>query len=248
VKNAFVENAIASCQWKIDLSMLKEAAAIRRRDPNEFRSAVLTFFGLGGLDDAAIIKRMQGHQEGSRLLADEVPLPEGILNPTRYINFPRNSLGYIYYRHCHDFGLDPMFIAQESEKVARDLPVTPTHKYVYNRYRDSHDFWHILTGYGTDMAGEAGIIGWTYGQTGNKAYGLIALLNGLMCASRGKFHVLRTAWRGYRHGRASPLLLAIDWRRYMDVPLDEVRREIGLTVARRYPIFHMPDAPGAKGA
>lgn len=138
-----------------------------------------------------------------------------------------------------------MLISSESAKVANEFPATSEHAFVYDRYRDSHDLWHVLTGYGTDMAGEAGIIAWTYAQTRNKGYLLIFLLNAMMCTTRGRPDVFRTCWQGYRQGRRDPLLLAVDWQEYLHRPIDEVRRELGLEVARPYRAFHMADAPGA---
>lgn len=138
-----------------------------------------------------------------------------------------------------------MFISTESEKVAAEISATDEHRFIYNRHRDSHDFWHVLTGYGIDMAGEAGIIAWTYGQVRNKAYLLICILNAIMCAKRGRVDVFRTIWQGYRYGVRSPFLLAIDWTPYLPRPLEEVRGELGLESAPAYSIFHMADAPGA---
>ena len=127
----------------------------------------------------------------------------------------------------------------------REFPATSEHAFVYDRYRDSHDLWHVLTGYGTDMAGEAGSIAWTYAQTGNRGYLLIFLLNALICLKRGRPDVIRTCWQGYRHGKRSPLLLAVDWTPHLERPIDAVRRTLGLEVARPYPVFHMADGPGA---
>ena len=95
------------------------------------------------------------------------------------------------------------------------------------------------------MAGEAAIIGWTYAQIGNRAYGLIALLNAWVCASRGRFDVFKTAWTGYLHGRRSPLLMLVDWQKHMDKPIGMVRENIGLSLADPYREFYMQDAPGA---
>lgn len=231
--------------WKIDLPMLKEASAIRARDPKEFRGAVLTFFGFGGRDDGEIIRRMRVHPTGGTILRERRPLPPGILEPSLLADLPEGSLGREYYEHCRYNNLDPMFIATESEKVAAEIPVTDEHRYVYNRHRDSHDFWHVLTGYGIDMAGEAGIIAWTYGQLRNKAYGLICVLNAIMCTRRGRPDVFKTVWQGIKYGKRSPLLLAVDWSEHLDRPLTEVREELGLEMAPAYSVFHMADAPGA---
>ena len=95
------------------------------------------------------------------------------------------------------------------------------------------------------MAGEAGIIAWTYGMMRNKAYLLICLLNAMMCMRRGRPDVFRTVWQGYWYGRRSPQLLAVDWEPYLVRPLDDVRRALGLETAPPYRLFHMADAPGA---
>jgi len=231
--------------WKIDLGLLKKAAAIREADPTDFRSAVLTFFGLGGRDDGAIIERMRSHPEGQQIVANRTPLPDGVLNPELLKDLPRGTLGREYLEHCEANQLDPMFLSVESARVADEYPATDEHRFVYNRYRDSHDLWHVLTGYGTDMAGEAGIVGWTYAQLRNRGFLLIVLLNAVMCTMRGRPDVFATTWRGVRHGKRSPLLLAIDWSRYLDRPIDEVRREIGLETAPAYRPFEVLDAPGA---
>jgi ubiquinone biosynthesis protein COQ4 len=225
--------------------MLREAAEIRRRDPNDFRSAVLTYFGFGGRDDGAIIARMRAHPDGRRILDERIPLPPGVLRPELLADLPEDTLGYQYWAHCRENGLDPQFISTESQKVAQDFPATAEHKFVYDRYRDSHDLWHVLTGWGTDMAGEAGIIAWTYAQLRNRGYLLIFLLNALMCTKRGRPDVFRTCWRGYQHGKRSPLLLAVDWHAHLERPMEDVRRDLGLEVAGDYPVFHMADAPGA---
>jgi ubiquinone biosynthesis protein Coq4 len=231
--------------WKLDFGMLREASEIRERDPKAFRGAVLTFFGFGGRDDGWILNAMHNHPTGSAILRERHPLPRGILEPERLAHLPDGSLGRTYYEHCRHNDLDPKVIAEESEKVAAEIPATDEHRFIYNRTRDSHDFWHVLTGYGIDMAGEAGIIAWTYGMMRNRAYLLICLLNAMMCARRGRPDVFRTVWQGYWYGRRSPQLLAIDWEPLLERPLDAVRSELGLYPRPDYPLFHMADAPGA---
>ncbi|MEM7411315.1 MAG: Coq4 family protein [Myxococcota bacterium] len=234
--------------WRLDFDLLRQAAAIRKKDPTDFRSAVLFFFGFGGRDDGEILRRMRSHPEGKKVLADRIPLPDAVLRPELLKNLPKDTLGYQYWAHCRENQLDPLLISTESQKVASTFPATDEHRFVYDRYRDSHDLWHVLTGYGTDMAGEAGIIGWTYAQLRNRGFFLIFLLNATMCTLRGRPDVFRTAFRGVRHGKRSPLLLAVDWNRFLDRPIDAVRRELGLEVAAAYPVFHMADAPGAPPA
>ena len=240
-----MSSAVPTWYWRIDLGMLKEAAAIREQDPTDFRSAVLTFFGFGGRDDGTIIERMRAHPEGRKILSERTPLPPGILRPELLEDLPPGTLGREYFEHCRENQLDPLLISTESARVADEYPATDEHRFVYNRYRDSHDLWHVLTGYGTDMAGEAGIIAWTYAQLRNRGFLLIFLLNALMCTRRGRPDVFVTTWRAFRHGKDSPLLLAVDWSRFLDRPIDAVRHELKLELAPAYRPFEMLDAPGA---
>ena len=46
--------------WRIEPGKLREAAEVRRRDPNDLSSALLSF-GFGARDDGAAIARMRPH-------------------------------------------------------------------------------------------------------------------------------------------------------------------------------------------
>ncbi len=127
------EDEAPTWYWRIDPKLLREAAEIRRREPTNFRSAVLFFFGFGGRDDGAILARMRAHPEGRRLLEARTPLPEGVLHPERLRELPVDTLGHQYWKHCHEAEIDPAFISVESQKVAKEYPATAEHKYVYDR-------------------------------------------------------------------------------------------------------------------
>ena len=62
---------LKSSRWCFNLKMLKTAAKIRQRNPNDFQSATLTFFGFGGRDDTSIMKRMSQDPEGHRLIQEK---------------------------------------------------------------------------------------------------------------------------------------------------------------------------------
>jgi hypothetical protein len=83
----------STCFWKIDFNMLKEASEIRKRDPKEFRGAVLTFFAFGGSDDGTIVQKMRAHPAGSLILKERIPLPAGITKPELFRDLPEGSLG-----------------------------------------------------------------------------------------------------------------------------------------------------------
>jgi hypothetical protein len=85
----------STCFWKIDFNMLKEASKLRKRDPKNFRGAVLTFFAFGGSDDGTIVQKMRAHPAGSLILKERIPLPAGITKPELFRDLPEGSLGRI---------------------------------------------------------------------------------------------------------------------------------------------------------
>ena len=59
----------------------------------------------------------------------------------------------------------------------------PVADYVQQRTEETHDLWHVLTGYGRDTFGEACLLAFSYAQTGNRGIGLIAL-GGILAVRR----------------------------------------------------------------
>lgn len=47
---------------------------------------------------------------------------------------------------------------------------------VSGRMRDTHDLWHVLTGYSGDVLGETALLGFIFAQTGNPGVALIIAL------------------------------------------------------------------------
>ena len=227
--------------WRIEPSKLREAAEIRRRDPNDFASAVLTFFGFGGRDDGAAIAKMRAHPEGRRVLEERIPLPAGIMRPEIYASLPEDTLGHEYWKHCVENGLDPMLISTQSQAVAKRYPATPDHAFVYDRYRDSHDLWHVLTGYGTDMAGEYGIIALQTRQAGYRAMAITGFVSMLLTAlAERRPDMIGTWFEGRRRGRDGVYLLVEDWESLVERPLHEVREQLRFAQAPDYRPFDYP--------
>src|SRR3546814_1330225 len=70
-------------------------------------------------------------------------------------------------------GLSAAGLVAESDKMGRQQFDDQVQWYS-NRLRDTHDLFHILTGYGRDALGEQCVLGFTYGQTGNYGNAFIA--------------------------------------------------------------------------
>lgn len=98
-----------------------------------------------------------------------------------------------------------------------------------DRVRQAHDLFHTLTGYGIDLLGEAGVLAFTSGQTGNKGWAVLVLLNQLTALARGRLDGWAVAWRGWRRGRAARFLPAVEeWDRLLRLPIERARAELGI--------------------
>jgi hypothetical protein len=94
-----------------------------------------------------------------------------------------------------------------------------------------HDLHHVLTGYGTDVRGEAQIGAWelaaTFPDRGPR-YWAAWLLNSFM-ATLGLFIAPRLVIRAFRRGRRCRSLYRLGWsEQLLDMEVDEARRELGL--------------------
>jgi ubiquinone biosynthesis protein COQ4 len=116
------------------------------------------------------------------------------------------------------------------------------------RIRDTHDIWHILSGYHRDALGEACLVAFSYAQTGSLGWAVIAL--GVALRSRGPMgRVARQAiWQGYRRGKAARWLPGEDYLQVMGEPLEAARRRLNLTPPTFYdaiPTDRRDPAPAA---
>jgi len=72
------------------------------------------------------------------------------------LNCPQNSLGYRYAAAMQQAGLQPDFY--------RSIAIEDDYSYIAMRMRQTHDVWHIITGFSTDLAGEVGLQAFSLAQ------------------------------------------------------------------------------------
>jgi ubiquinone biosynthesis protein COQ4 len=154
-------------------------------------------------------------------------------SPARYdvdelIRLSPTTLGGAYARHMQERGLRPDYYAQEA----------PRHKLHYLRLRvhQTHDVWHMLTGFGTDPAGEVGLQGFYFAQFTNGQAALIAagaILKSVLRRRYGELEQFVDAFcEGYANGRRARPLLGVKWESLWREPVDELRRRFDIVAAR----------------
>lgn len=116
-----------------------------------------------------------GSPEGQRLIADADDIPTMLDHHARWANCAPNSVAAHYIAFMKREGLTAAGLVAESHRWAppETLPRDQTQWYL-DRLRDTHDLFHVLTGYGRDALGEVSLLGFTYQQNYNKGILFIA--------------------------------------------------------------------------
>src|SRR5262249_45956146 len=114
-----------------------------------------------GLDDATldkILASIRRHPQGAAALRERPRLGQPSLESL--LALPAGTLGRVYAEHMRAAGLDP-----------GNLPQRPAHdekSYFIPHLIETHDVWHVVTGLGTDVAGELGLMAFYSAQSPGK--------------------------------------------------------------------------------
>ena len=225
-----------------------EKSRIQRRTPEAVGPAVHTIDAIGlllGRGDRFMVSRMKASPNGPDLLDARHDVLSLIADRDTLRALPEGSLGREYCRFAEENQLYPEILAAEVRAARSETggwvpEATPEAAYLHDRFRDLHDLWHVLTGYGTDMAGEWGIIAFQSKQVGYHSMAVMAFFNMLKHALAGRPDLLIIWWKGRRRGRKAAYLLSADWERLLKLPLDEVRRELRVDPVEPYREWNYP--------
>lgn len=197
--------------------------ALRRLLANPDDTVEVFFLGiaLNGPRLPELIGRIAATEAGLALLSERPSIDSRHVDWARLRALPASTLGGAYARYLDDNKLDPdLFQAPPS------LPEIP--RWVAQRIRQTHDLWHVLTGYAPDVPGELALQAFTYAQLGMPSARIVALFGTLAKAPGSALRV----WDGYRRGRATAFLPIVRFEDHWERDLDELRRELGVPPAR----------------
>ena len=238
------------------LDRLRGAIAAFRalqRDPEDVAKGVRSFDAISrllGRGDETMLGRMRETPLGCRLLEERHAILEVLSDRDRLLTLPEGSLGHVYASFAIEKQLFPEKLAEavrEARAASGGLVPDASDEaaYLHDRYRDLHDLWHVVVGYGTDLAGEFGLIAFQTRQTGYWSMAIGAFANMSSAAIRGRFDMFGTWFEGRRRGSRSPYLLAQDWERLLPLPLEQVRQELNLNPPPTYRPFDYPKSEAA---
>ena len=142
---------------------------------------------------------------------------------------PPSSLGYIYSRHMRRQGLSPASVIDTS-------PITSSHEYIFHRVRETHDFIHVLTGFGIDAAGELGVQGFILAQI-RSPLAVFFIFGGILASLKNQLpldKLLKALARGFELGLQAQCVIACKLEEGWDRPLADWQQELGLPVSQTF--------------
>jgi ubiquinone biosynthesis protein COQ4 len=194
------------------------------RDPSQTDSVYDIEDGLKHSDAMAIAtQHMLAQPEIEAMVRERYLSPAP--NIPELLQCPKDSLGYNYANYIDSSGFDPGFY--------RPMKVEDDTSYLLLRLRQTHDLWHIVTGFSTDVPGELGLKAFELAQTRRTMAGILiagGFLKCLLQTPNELDRLLDNISRGYRLGLHAKPLLAQKWEQNWNKPLHEWRTELGIKV------------------
>lgn len=170
-------------------------------------------------------------EEGQRFLREEVDIPAMLDDHDRWADLPENSVGKHYMAFMKREGLTARGLVEESHKWAppESRPNDLTEWY-FNRLRDTHDLFHVLTGYGRDALGEASLLGFSYSQNHNYGILFIAFAGArqIKKTTGTKAPLYASVREGKRNGRGAGKIAHQDVAALMREDIDEARARLNI--------------------
>jgi ubiquinone biosynthesis protein Coq4 len=195
------------------------------RDPSRL-DEVFNLFDAGS-------KLLEGSEASKRILAS---LKRDALGVSAFRDRPRldvdlvqlrslpvGTLGYEFAAHMDRLGLDPAALPK--------LAPSDEFNYVVAYLYDTHDVWHVVTGFSADVAGELGLQAFYLAQFPATLAAMILLAgfaNTLFLNFEDRDARMTAITRGWLLGKRASSLFGVRWNDLWSTPLSEVRAQLCL--------------------
>ncbi|KAF9355204.1 Ubiquinone biosynthesis protein [Mortierella sp. AD094] len=177
----------------------------------------------GGIFLNRIRDQMLQDPEGRRILRERPKITSETMQLNTLRQLPDGTFGREYVRFLDDQQVSPdtreLVHFVDSEELA----------YVMQRYRETHDFYHTLTGLPVTVDGEIALKWFEMVQTGLPMTMLSSFFGPLRLshAERDRLFNVYVPW-ALENGSNSKLLMNVRWEEWMDRPVEDVQRELGV--------------------
>ena len=179
-------------------------------------------------------RQLLGTAQGGRLAYERVELAQRLMDDVWLDSFAPGTVGAAYRDFIRSENLSADGLAEISRQTLSKVEEQHPYAWFGRRIRDSHDIWHILSGYHRDGLGEACLVAFSYAQTRALGWALIAAGASWRALQAGSKVHARAIWQGYQRGKAAKWLPGEDFTALMNEPLEAARRRLNIAPASLY--------------
>lgn len=179
-------------------------------------------------------------EKGEMLRASEPFLPEILDDHASLRRTPKGSLAHAYCDFMEAEGLTAAGLVAEAESLGR-TKFPDLLQWFMERSRDTHDLFHVLTGYGRDALGEQCVLLFTHGQSPSQGHLLIGYAGAYNIKKMVKDSaapVIGAVREAHRTGKGAPSLMAQPIRELLSRPLEDVRAALRIPQPTQYHECH----------
>ena len=208
--------------------------AVRKLMQNreDTRQVFLLLDALRGKTTLRQLTKFRATEFGRQALAERRRLFDRLEDRDTLKALPAGTLGRAYHEFMESENLSAAGLAKIST-----IPHSEDEGIWFReRGREMHDLLHVVTGYGRDPLGEASLVAFSYAQTGQLGFAVLALFaSRRISQARPGQPIRRTIFEGYRRGRRAKWLWGADWEALLSRPVQEIREEYAVSPAHYYP-------------
>jgi ubiquinone biosynthesis protein COQ4 len=175
---------------------------------------------------SALLERLRATEPGRQILSRKPIISTETLSFSKLIAQSENTLGYAYAKYMSDHSFSP------DERAVVRFTTNEDLGYVSARYRQVHDFWHVLTDLPPTLLGEVALKAFEAAHTKLPSALVSASVGVLSLSSKERTlyasHYLPWAMRV---GAECKELLAFAYEDRLQASLEDVRKELRISVA-----------------
>lgn len=181
------------------------------------------------------MNRLSGTPGGAEMVKAKPDVLKLLEDREALRSLPRDSLGATYLRFVEMENLSAdglMDAAMEAPKQgARDEDEI----WFSERQRDTHDLFHVVTGYGRDGLGEIALLEFGCTQTHNLGVRFVVYMSNRESKKVGNWeHVAPVMREAKANATETRWLMSQDWEALLPLPLEEVRTRLGIVSPAAY--------------
>jgi len=200
------------------------------KDKEDTRQVFAIIRALTGDSLRKVYQKMLSDEEGGRQAYLGLELRHKLDDAAWMAQFREGTVGAEFRKFLALRGFTVEGLAMDAEAVDDRVNAEHPVAWLARRISDTHDIWHVITGYGTDALGEASILAFTYAQVPNPGVAFIAFGASREFPKRNPGPAYGKAiWEGYRRGKAAKSLICQDYEKLLAEPLDQVRKRLNIT-------------------